>query len=159
MLLCPCGQHLVTQQLYHQWLLLWLLFLPSPPLFTTLLSIWSSSPTSAARCVGMWPSAEGHSVDVCVSTTPHRKELADNLITKTSATPQGCLMGYQTTIGHADTVPSLKQSFVPQKTSQTAAHSKLPGCLKDQHTVKWLSVSCPTSCRVTSSRETSQAVK
>lgn len=129
MLLCPCGQHSVTQQLYHPWLLLWQLFLPSPPLFTTPLSIWSSSPTSATPCVGMWPGAEGHSVDVCVSTAQHRKELAGNLITKTSATLQGCLTGYQKTIGHADTVPALKQSLVPQETLRTAAPSKLPGYL------------------------------
>ncbi len=149
--LCPCGQHLVTQQLYHPWLLLWQLSLPSPPPFTTLLCICSSSPTSASPCVGMWHSAEGHSVDVCVSTALHRRELAGHPITKKSATQQGCQMGYRRTTGPADTVHALKQSLVTEK---TAAPSRLPGYLKDRYIVRWLSVSSPMSCRVTSSRET-----
>lgn len=152
--LCPCGQHLVTQQLYHPWLLLWQLSLPSPPPFTTLLCIWSSSPTSASSCVGMWPSAEGHSVDVCVSTAPHRRELAGNPITKKSATQQGCQMDYRRTMGPADTVLALKQSLVPEKTT---APSRLPGYLKDRNIVRWLSASSPMSCRATSFRETNTA--
>lgn len=150
---------LVTQKLYHLWLLLWQLSLPSPPPFTTLLSIWSSSPTSASPCVGMWPSAEGHSVDVCVSTTLHRRELAGNPIMKKSATPQDCQMDYQRTTGPADTVLTVKESLVPEKTLQTTAPSRLPEYLKDRNIVRWLSVSSPMSCRVTSSRDTNTAAQ
>lgn len=152
--LCPCGQHLVTRPLYHPWLLLWQLSLQSPPPFTTLLSIWSSSPTSASPCVGMWPCAEAHSVDVCVCTALHRRELASNPNTKKSATPRGCRMGYRRTTGTADTVLALKKSLVP--TLETAP-SRLPGYLKDRDIVRWLSVSSPMSCRATSSRETNTA--
>lgn len=155
--LCPCGQHLVTQQLYHPWLLLWQLSLPSPPPFTTLLSIWSSSPTSASPCVGMWPSAERHSVDVCVSTALHRRGTAHNPITEKSATPQGCQMDYQRTMGPADTVLVQKQPLVPEKTLQNTAPSRLPGYLKDQYIVRWLSVSSPTRCRATFFREINTA--
>lgn len=155
--LCPCGQHLVTLQLYHPWLLLLQLSSPSPPPFTTLLSIWSSSPTSASPCVGIWPSAEGHYVDVCVSTVQHRREPACNPITKRSATLQGCQMGCQRTMGPADIVLALKQLLVPEKSSQTTAPSKLPGYLKDRYIVRWLSVSCPMSCKATSSRQTNTA--
>lgn len=136
MLLCPCGQHLVTQQLFHPWLLLWQLCLPSPPPFTTLLSIWSSSPTSASSSVGMWHSAEGHCVDVCVSRDPHRREIAGNLMTKKTATLQDCRMGYQRITVPADTVLFLKHSLAPEKTLQTTALSRLPGYLKDRSIVR-----------------------
>lgn len=108
MLLCPCGQPLVTQQLYHPWLLLWQLSLPSPPPFTTPLSIWCSSPTSANPCVGMWPSAGVHCADVCVSTVMDRRELAGSLMAKKSATLQGCPMGCQRATRPADTALVLK---------------------------------------------------
>lgn len=127
MLLCPCGQLLETRRLYHPWLLLWLLSLPNPPPFTILLSIWFLSQTSASSCVAMWHSAEGHSVDVCVRTAQHKRAPAGNLITETSATPQGCPTGFKRTTGRADTVPALKQTWVPLKTLQTTAPSRLPG--------------------------------
>lgn len=93
-------------------------------------------------------------MDVCVSTVLHRRERAGSLITKKSATLQGCPMDYQRTTGPADTVLALKDSLVPEKTLQITARSRLPGYLKDLCTVKWLLVSSPMNCRATSSRET-----
>lgn len=127
MLLCPCGQRSVTHELFHLWLLLWQLCLPSPPPFTTLLSIWSSSPTFASSSVGMLPSAEEQSVGVCVSTAPHRRELAGNLTSKKTATPQDCQMGYRRIMVPADTAHALKQPLAPEETLQTTAPSRLPG--------------------------------
>lgn len=147
MLLCPCGQGLVTQQLYHPWLLLWQRFLPSPPPYTTLLSTCSSSPTSASLCVAIWPCAERHSV-------ARRRELAGSLITKKYATLQGFPMGCQRATGPADTALALKLSLVQERTRPTAAPSRLPGYLKDLCRMRWPSVSSPTSCRATSSRQT-----
>ncbi|KAG7243761.1 hypothetical protein INR49_009082, partial [Caranx melampygus] len=65
-------------------------------------------PNFRKSCVGMWPSAGVHCVDVCVSTVMHRRELAGSLMAKKSATLQGCPMGCQTAIGPADTVLVLK---------------------------------------------------
>ncbi|KAI4824636.1 hypothetical protein KUCAC02_013134 [Chaenocephalus aceratus] len=83
---------------------------PSPQLFTTLLFIWSSSPTSAGPFVEMWRCAEAHSVDV--STAPHQRERAVNSITKKNATPHSSLMDYRRTTGPpANTVLALKHSL------------------------------------------------
>lgn len=155
MLLCLCGQRLVTQQLYHLQLLLWQLSLPSPPPFTTLSSTWLSSPIFASPCVEMWRIAEGDSVDVCARVALQRREFAGSPITKKNATLQGYPMGYQRTTGPADTVLAQKQTTVIEKIVQTTVLSKPPGFFKDPYTVKWLSASSPMRCRVTFSRGTS----
>lgn len=151
MLWSLCGQHLETQKLCLPWLLLWQLFSPSRPPFTTLLYISSSSPTFASHCAGIWPSAKPCSADAFVILTQRTREHAGMLTLKMTATPHDFLMGCQKTTAHVGTVPVLHP---PQDTGDTVkdtVHSRQPGFCKDLSTAKWQSVSCPTNSKVTSS--------
>lgn len=150
--LCPCGPPSATPLPCHPWLSLSQQSSPSPPPFTTPLYIWSSSLISASPCVETWPCAGAHCVDVCVSTVQQRREPARNPITRRNAILQSCQTGCLRTTGPADTVRVLKLSPAQGTTVQITAPGKPPGYCKDRSTARWLSVSCPTRCRATSSR-------
>lgn len=156
---CPCGPPSATPPPCRPWRSLSQQSSPSPPPFTTPSYIWSSSLISASPCVETWPCAGAHCVDVCVSTVQQRREPARNPITRRSAILPSCRTGCPRTTGPADTVRALKLSPAPGPTVQITAPSKRPGYWKDRSTARWLSVSCPTRCRATSSRTANAAKK
>lgn len=156
---CPCGPPSATPPPCRPWRSLSQQSSPSPPPFTTPSYIWSSSLISASPCFETWPCAGAHCVDVCVSTVQQRREPARNPITRRSAILPSCRTGCPRTTGPADTVRALKLSPAPGPTVQITAPSKRPGYWKDRSTARWLSVSCPTRCRATSSRTANAAKK
>lgn len=152
-LLCLCGQHLVTRQLFPPWLLPLQLSLPSPQPFTTPSSTWSSSPTSGSSCAGMWRAAEALWVDVCASRAQPRRHPANR-----NATLSDFQTGSRRLTGSVDTVLAPGQSLGTKTTSLTTARSKPRGYLKDPCTRRWRSAGCPTRYRATSC-EPKQATK
>lgn len=155
----PCGRRSLTQQRSLPLLSLWLPSLPSPPPFTILSSTWSSNPTSAGPSAGTGWHADGPYVRVCARTArPRRSPVhSPSSMGRRSVTRRGVPMDCRRTIGgHAGTAHAQRETLVLADTAKRLPLRGLQGYCRGPHIAKWLLVSCPMRCRVTSSEKTKE---